>query len=457
MKKIKICASMAIVISFVLASLILFIAGQHERENNAHTRQIMAEHVYDSIYNHIMEPIIVSKSMAYDSFLHDKLINEDSYSEKEIEAIMADYLSTLRKKLGYASTFVVSEKTHRYYTGDGIVKILNPQDTPYDIWYPIFLESGKEYDLDTDRDQANNYFWTIFVNIKITDTNGKILGVCGIGVIMDKLQELFKEFEDEFDIKVNLIDTEGLVQVDTISQNIENAYITEAILDKAGSKGFTYSNRGVNGYRMTRFIDDLDWFLVVQGILAQETFGPNVILLLVLSCLLVIFTFYFVVYIISKNEKQAEIGDPLEDKTTGLPNRNYFKEAYGEMGIFTTTRYKSLVFFDVDNLGIKKISGSSEETVRDLVRIAKGIIFEQGQLVRWNEDALLALLEIPAESAKYKFNEICRRSKDELGVTLSVGISDINLSDSIKKNYYRSIIACYAVKEDGGNGVRLYK
>ena len=127
------------------------------------------------------------------------------------------------------------------------------------------------------------------------------------------------------------------------------------------------------------------------------------------------------------------------------------------MGIFTTTRYKSLVFFDVDNLGLKKISDSSEETVRDLVRIAKGIIFEQGQLVRWNEDALLALLEIPAESAKYKFNEICRRSKDELGVTLSVGISDINLSDSIKKNYYRSIIACYAVKEAGGNGVRLYK
>ena len=127
------------------------------------------------------------------------------------------------------------------------------------------------------------------------------------------------------------------------------------------------------------------------------------------------------------------------------------------MGIFTTTRYKSLAFFDADNLGLKKAANTVDETIRDLVRIAKGIIFDQGQLVRWNEDAFIALLEIPAESAKNKFNEICRRSKEELGVSISVGISDINLSDSIKKNYYRSIIACYSTKEQGGNGVKVYK
>ena len=457
MRKIKICASVAIVLSFVLASLILFIASQHERENNVHTNQIVAKHVYDSVYNMIMEPIIVSKAMAYDSFLHDKLINETSYKEEEIEAIMAEYLSTLRRKMGYTSAFVVSEKTHRYYGADGIVKNLNPQDTPYDIWYPIFTESDKEYDLDTDRDQSNNYFWTVFVNIKVTDKNGKLLGVCGVGVIMDKIQDLFKKFEDEFDIKVNLIDTEGLVQVDTISQNIENAYITEAIVDKAGSNDFSYSNRGVNGFRMTRFIPELDWYLVVQGILVQETFGMNVISMLILTCALVLSAFLLAVQIIIKSEKQASIGDPLEDKLTGLPNRSYFKEAYGEMGIFTTTRYKSLAFFDADNLGLKKAANTADETIRDLVRIAKGIIFDQGQLVRWNKDGFIALLEIPAESAKNKFNEICRRSKEELGVSISVGISDINLSDSIKKNYYRSIIACYSTKEQGGNGVKVYK
>lgn len=49
------------------------------------------------------------------------------------------------------------------------------------------------------------------------------------------------------------------------SSNIENAYISDAIADGAGSDSFTYAKRSFGGFRMTRYMDKLDWYLIVQG------------------------------------------------------------------------------------------------------------------------------------------------------------------------------------------------
>ena len=37
-----------------------------------------------------------------------------------------------------------------------------------------------------------------------------------------------------------------------------------------------------------------------------------------------------------------------KDALTGLPNRYYFKENFGEHGLFNTVRYKSVAVFDID-------------------------------------------------------------------------------------------------------------
>ncbi|MBQ9207615.1 MAG: PDC sensor domain-containing protein [Treponema sp.] len=125
--------------------------------------------------------------MAVDAFLHKALKNELNTSEKEIEAEISAYLSAIKEKFGYIATFVVSEKTRRYYTPGGIAKIVNPEKEPYDIWYQLFLNSGKNLDLDTDRDQVNDYRWTVFVNVRITDNDGSLMGVCGVGAFYGRL------------------------------------------------------------------------------------------------------------------------------------------------------------------------------------------------------------------------------------------------------------------------------
>lgn len=456
MKSFKIISVIIIFLSFVLSSSIVFIFSSQKIEKDSQKQLIIAEHVYDCIYSKIMNPIMVAKTMAYDTLLQEKLHLENTCSESEMEEIMTAYLENLRTKLNYSTAFVVSESTKRYYTAKGITKILNAHKIPYDIWYQLFTDTDKEYDLDTDRDQANEYNWTVFINIKIFDSDGEMLGVCGVGVIMDELQELFSELESEFDIKVNMIDTDGLVQIDTNSTNIENAYISAAIEDKAGSESFTYKQRGLNGIRMVRFMKDLDWYVVVQGTLDHIVFGRNLVIILTLSFLFVLCVFFILSQIYSKKDTVTTTDDTLEDHVTGLPNRNYFKEAYGEMGIFTTTRYKSMAFFDIDNFENIKTSNNGNKILKDMIDIAKKLIFDKGQLLRWENDSFMALLEVNADETKKCFSEICERIKNQLDVTISVGIIEINLSDTIKLNYYRAVQACYSVKESGGNGVRYH-
>ncbi|MBB5227080.1 diguanylate cyclase domain-containing protein [Treponema ruminis] len=454
MKKVKIIASIMIFLSFVFSGSIVFFLTIKHIESDSKKNLVIAEHVYDSVYNQLIKPIMVAKTMAYDTFLQEKLHLETSQSENKMADIMSAYLRELKTKLDYSSAFVISEQTKRYYTPNGIAKVVNPQKVPYDIWYQIFIDTKKEYDLDTDRDQANEYRWTVFVNTQVKDENKKLLGVCGVGVIMDEIQELFKNLEQEFDIKINLIDTEGLVQVDTNAANIENAYISAAIQDKAGSDTFTYKRRGFNGVRMVRFMEDLDWYLVVQGTLEHAEFGQKLILILIPVFLLTLAIFFISLKIWTRKDSIIHSDDSLEDPVTGLPNRNYFKEAYGEMGIFTTTRYKTMAFFDIDNFENSKSSQNGNEILKNTTLIVKRLIQDKGQILRWEKDSFMALLEINPDETQQYFNEICAELKSKLDIKISVGVIDINLSDTIKVNYYRAVQACYSAKESGGNGVK---
>ena len=143
----------------------------------------------------------------------------------------------------------------------------------------------------------------------------------------------------------------------------------------------------------------------------------------------------------------------LEDGLTGLPNRNYLRKSYGELGVFNTTRYKSLAVFDIDRFKEANETMDGDEVILIVVDFAKKAIGERGLLFRWSGDEFVAFLEMSADEAEEKFRTFCAEVKSKIVVTVSVGIVEIDLSESIKTNYHRAVQPCYAVKESGGNGV----
>jgi len=256
----------AITVSFVLAIFVsIFSLTMLARENTKDIDTMLTYRIYDSISSSLNEPIVVARTMACNDLLADFLKNEDSLTEQEAIDIMKNYLGNVKRGLEYDSAFLVSESTHRYYTYEGLNKIVDPVNDDHDIWYSLFLEQNVPLDLDVDTDEVNQGLWTVFVNARIEDENGKLLGVCGVGVQMTNLQELFLTSEKEYDVKINLVDENGLVQVDTNDINIENARFDASILNTHDPEEFIYQTIDNNEFAVTKYVEYLDWYLVVSS------------------------------------------------------------------------------------------------------------------------------------------------------------------------------------------------
>ena len=445
------------ILFLITASLVLlsFITPSflHNKSHEIYNNQLVASHIFGLIEGNIERPVGVTTGLSTDEFLIRALEREENTDEKIMEEMFSSFLTSVKNQFGFASTYVISEKTKRFYTPNGIAKIVNPQMDPYDNWYPIFMKTGLKLQVDTNRDQFYNYQWTIFINARIIGTEGKTIGVCGIGLPMSDWQNFLLPVEKEYKVKINLIDKQGLVQIDTDFNNIKNAYISDAISEEINARGFYHSQQGRNGFRMVRFITNMNWYLVVQGnnVIEGQIYGTIIICLIYIFLLLSIILQFLAHKKVSRHNL-VKTSLP-EDELTGLPNRNYLKESYGELGVFNTTRYKSLAVFDIDHFKIVNDGRDGDKIILDIVKLAKQAMNEHGIMFRWSGDEFVLFLEMDLKEAEERFRHFCKEAQESIDVTVSVGLVEVDLSVSIKTNYYRAVQACYSIKENGGNGV----
>ena len=229
-------------------------------------------------------------------------------SEEESIQIMQKYLKELKDGLAYDSAFLVSEQSRRYYTYEGLNKIVDPENDSHDVWYSLFIEEDEAYDLDVDSDEMNQNQWTVFVNARIEDENGDFLGVCGVGVQMTNLQELFLECEKEYGVKINLVDNKGMVQVDTKDINIENAWITTEALGRDETNEYHTETLDTGEFAVTKYVEYLGWYLVVRS--SPTSISRQFIRVIVLNVLMFLLVmgvlFFMIAAILKRSKKERE-------------------------------------------------------------------------------------------------------------------------------------------------------
>lgn len=448
--------AVAIGIAFLLSTIYSFVLTEHPDERDREFSMMLAGRVNDVVTDEILRPLLVSRAMSNDNLLIDWLEHEEERSQEENIAIMENYLSKLKDEFGYTAAFLVSDKTRCYYTYRGLNKILNPLNDPHDKWYPTFLKQNVSFELNADTDQVNGNHWTIFINCRITSPDGKLLGVCGVGVIMDHLQQIMRDYEQQYGVKINLVDSTGLVQMAVDYSDIQRMYLNNIELDAANDNYSVFQN--MRSYRISKYLKELGWYLVVQtgGHNSKSKLIPLIALNL-LSALLVTGLLYLAIYL--KEKSDAELGanpNPLDD-ITGLPNRLYFTEAYGENGIFNTTRYKTFIVFDIDHFSAETKSRPEAPLIKMTADIATQIFDMTGLLLRWRSDTFVVLSEQDVNQAKELCETFCNRVLREIGITISAGLAPIDLTDSIKKNYYCAMQGCYAAKFAGGNKAVIHR
>ena len=371
-----------------LCSLQLMVSRNMQELSKAVTSQI-----YDTINGELSEPIAVSRTMANDRFLIETLEKETSMETDEVQKMIAEYLTRLHEGLSYQSAFVVSDATKRYYSYSGLGKTMDVKNNPRDAWYTAFTKEDLPYDLDVDRDETQADELTIFVNAKIHNDDSRMLGVCGVGIHMMKSLELVYELEKEYEVKINLIDKDGLIQTDTDQSQIKSGYITD--VKTRENDEYVYERRHWGHYVVTKYLDRLGWFLVVRSNgNSQMLRFFNIIILNVILCILVMIILVFSIRIIMERTT-ALAHASFRDQSTSLLNRRAFEEEKARLA--STGMDENFIYLTADLNGLKAVNdqlghAAGDELIKGAAHCLKASLSTYGHIYRIGGDEFAATL-----------------------------------------------------------------
>ncbi len=108
---------------------------------------LTSSNIYSEIQKDLVRPVLISSTMAHDTFLRDWVLKGESNVDE-----MARYLNEMKERYGAFSSFFVSDKSAIYYTGKGVLKHISPNE-PRDAWYYRVRNMKQDYEINVDPDR----------------------------------------------------------------------------------------------------------------------------------------------------------------------------------------------------------------------------------------------------------------------------------------------------------------
>ncbi|MCB6367156.1 sensor domain-containing diguanylate cyclase [Intestinibacillus massiliensis] len=279
-----------IIIGFLATAVLSYQANYSASlQNIEQVSALTSEGIYYRLMSILTKPVNVSLTMANDSLLKGYLEGERAnLGDGAYVHTIQEYLDTYRRKYEYDSVFLVSAESGRYYNFNGVDRVME-RDNPENAWYYAMLEGGPDYSLNVDNDEVANADneVTVFVNCKIYGDGGQVLGIVGVGLRINYLQALLKEYEDGFGGHAFLIDGTGHIEISTSHTGYEQVDLFDeygygdAVRDKVCSWhgdtdacSFWVEDAAVAGgknYVVARYVPELSWHLVIERDTARMT------------------------------------------------------------------------------------------------------------------------------------------------------------------------------------------
>ncbi|MEJ6465882.1 sensor domain-containing diguanylate cyclase [Fusobacterium ulcerans] len=380
--KTNILVSIILIVGFSLTAMLSYQANyKASLDNIEQVSSLTAEGIYYQLTSMFAKPVNVSLTMAHDSLLVNHLSEEEKYfgNEKYIQTTQK-YLKIYQERYGFDSVFLASAITKNYYNFRGLDRVLN-KDNPENIWFFSLLESNQDYSLNIDNDEvkgADNAI-TVFVNCKVKDHSGNVLGIIGVGMRIEHLKELLLSYEKKFKLETYLIDKKGTIEISTTYTGYEEKNwfeiygqnsIKKDILawkeDFANLEMWTESSESPidKNYIVTRYIPELSWHLIVKqntGRLISEM-RHN----LFQVCLIITFIILIVLVVITAVIRNF--------------NKQITKLVEEREAVFR--RSTEQLYDNINELNITENTYIGENTVKYFESIgAKGLPYDQGLFV----------------------------------------------------------------------------
>ena len=419
---------------------------QVTKENSEIQSRTIAQMVSAKIENEFIKPITVSQTISSDIDIRTYIEGKTREETERVKDDITNRLVSIGNEFDYKMVFAVSDKTRAYYTYNGISRYLDVENDSHDIWYKDYLDSGKRYTVNVDTDEDNNGSLSVFINYGIIDTNGDILGACGVGVDMNDLVDILARFEEEYNIKVYLVNHDGLIQVDTDVSSIETGYLDNSYFGNISDDDFYYQ-LSENGCYMTKYLEGFDWYIVIRDNNPVKLDVNKIILPIVLIFIAGVLIMATSFVIISMREKKAKDAynrryeASIKDELTGLYNRRGF-EVDCEI-IKKNNNLIEYVLIMMDLNGLKAANDNiGHEAGDELIIGASKCMYNAfsglGRTYRVGGDEFVALLRGTREEAQdavKTFDYLTENFQGNLISELSVSKGVVVCSEHIELNF----------------------
>ncbi len=431
---------------------------------------LTSSNIYSEIQKDLVRPVLISSTMAHDTFLRDWVLK----GERNVDE-MARYLAEVKDRHGAFSSFFVSQKSGNYYTGTGILKRVSEAE-PRDDWYYRVRDMKEDYEINVDLDLANRDAMTIFINYRVHDFSGNYIGATGIGLTVDAVRRLIDEYQQRFHRTIYFADATGHIvfgnqtsrPTDLRSRPGLGVLIDRILQERSGF--YQFEANGDNHILNVNYVPELKWYLFVEqnedvalaGI--RQTFYANLGISFLVTVIVIFLTFLTLRRYQSRIEEMAST-----DELTGLLNRHAFGILVDKLmaGYRRTPRPITFLLADVDyfkNINDRYGHRTGDQVLVGIAGVLKAAMREVDFAVRWGGEEFLLVLQgcaleegqVVAEKLRQAIEAARPCATDaSISVTISIGVSQYDGSESPDQTVNRADAALYAAKGGGRNQVCL--
>ncbi|MDX1298059.1 MAG: methyl-accepting chemotaxis protein [Pseudomonas sp.] len=210
-------------------------------------------------------PITANAGIAANVFIQDWL---EAGEDPELRDAVARYLEGVRQQQSALTTSVAVLESGNYFTGDGLSRVINRNQTE-NQWFYRLVDGSRDQVMEVDIDKATR-LPTLFINQRIKQ-NGKALGVAGLGFSLKAMSEMIRDFRFGERGQVFLTDAKGVIKVHPQADMSGSGSLAalfgqdpaEQLLNSDG-KAVRFERDGEVYLAVAQKLSSIDWLLVSE-------------------------------------------------------------------------------------------------------------------------------------------------------------------------------------------------
>jgi len=475
-KHFIISLSLILLSGFISVSLLSYFSarGSLSEQVVSQILPLTGESVYSQIRQQLREPVSLASMMSHDTFLRDWVINGEKDSSQ-----ITRYLAEIQKKYGSTTSFFISDKTRHYYHPRGIVGEVR-LDNPHDIWFFRTKNMQQDYEINIDLERRVRQMLTVFINHKVYDYQENFIGIAGVGISVDNLQQMIRRYRKQMGLEIYFTDRNGNILLGSSDkiryQNIRhipglNQLSPELLSQKSDRYQYHRDNSLI--HLNIRLISEFNWFLIVER--QDNPWDPRIwqpfLINLLIGTLISIVILILVLSLIARHHQQLK-QQAITDKLSGALNRQGFEDIWQSKNkrITDPGHPMQCLLIDIDHF--KKINDTfghlaGDQVITDISDIIRRHISHKDAFIRWGGEEFMILAEDTDQSEAISKAELIREQISQYvkassqdnnkghTVTVSTGITQWIPDEAADTMIHRADLALYQAKKSGRNRVKV--